>query len=89
MKLKIYCLIMICLMICLIISGCAVLELTDMLFDDDCQWRGTVEDVIQNSDSTTVTFEDGPVYTCEKDSTITKGDWIEVRRTESGCKFDD
>ena len=70
-------------------SGCAVMELADMIFDDDCQYRGTVSEVSHTDDTTTVKFEDSTkTFTCDHAGWVDAGDWIEVRSTEDGCIFD-
>jgi hypothetical protein len=60
----------------LLTSGCAALELADMVFDDDCKWRGTVETVSSTPKHTIVTFQDGHTETCNRADWIKPGDWI-------------
>jgi hypothetical protein len=65
------------------LSGCTVLEVADMIFDDDCLYRGTVSKVVHWVDTTTVTFETGRSITCYKAEWIEVGDWIEARETDN------
>ena len=84
-------------LICLL-SGCVVAEISDMIFDDDCIYRGTVQKVYHGTidGKTTVTFESGKAITCIEARWVEQGDWIEARKREhpeanyyfSGCEFD-
>ena len=70
------------------LTGCTALELADMVFDDNCLYRGTVESVEHTEDQTIVIFDDSTKeYTCNRAEWVDRGDWIEVRKTEFGCEY--
>lgn len=76
------------------LTGCAFLEAVDMIFDDDCLYRGTVE-TVEHSETvgdtgTTVKFKDSTrTFTCSNGGWVDPGDWIEVRKNDNGdCFFD-
>lgn len=75
----------IAVLICL--AGCTTMEVLDMIFDDDCIYRGTVVEVEHWFDKTTVTFESGKTIECQKAEWVEAGDWIEAREVETDPPF--
>ncbi len=72
-----------------LLSGCTALEIADMIFDDDCRYRGTVEQVDHRDSQTFVKFDDSnTVYQCATAEWVAVGGWIEVRDMQNnGCIF--
>lgn len=70
-----------------LLSGCAVLELTDMLINPNCTWRGTVVTIEHVGEETKVLFEGNHTAICDAAGWIEIGDWIAEHKTDSGCVF--
>ena len=70
-----------------LLSGCAALEIADMIIDDDCIYRGTIVSVEYGAGRTIVTFGGGYTAECESDDGVRPGDWAQQRATPDGCNF--
>ena len=76
------------ILISLIVSGCTVLEMADLIFDDDCIHRGTVVGVDHWEEYTKVAFEGDYAVTCQPAKWVEPGDWIEARKTQGVSEFE-